>query len=62
MTDDMNDTKKAITFNEIANDENLGISNVDNDSIKITDEAVSLNIESLDKEDENVSLDIEELP
>ncbi len=62
MTDDMNDNKKAITFNEIANDDNLGISNVDNDSIKITDEAVSLNIESLDKEDENVSLDIEELP
>ena len=60
-TDQSND-QKAITFNEIASDDDLGISDLNDAPIHITDEAVSLDIESLDKDDGHISLDIEELP
>lgn len=54
--------EKAITFNEITEDNDLGISDLNDAPITITDEAVSLDIESLDKDDGHISLDIEELP
>jgi hypothetical protein len=62
LPDDLTNDKKAITFNEITTDNNLGISNL-NDSIRISDDDVKINIESLDDNlsTDNLSLDIEEL-
>jgi|TARA_A200000113_G_C8818627_1_gene339670 hypothetical protein len=53
---------KAITFNEEVIDNDLGITDLNDDIIKISDDDVMLDIESLDKnDDDEIKLNIEEL-
>lgn len=57
--------QKAITFNEIATDDDLGVSELSDAPISITDENVKVDVESLDDpvaEEDNFQLDIRELP
>lgn len=63
MTDSVD--QKAITFNEITTDDDLGVSELSDAPISITDENVKIDVESLDDpvaEEDNFQLDIQELP
>jgi hypothetical protein len=61
-SDDTDGINKAITFNEEVIDNDLGITDLNDDIIKISDDDVMLDIESLDKNDDNeIQLNIEEL-
>jgi len=66
LLDNSIDNSKAITFNEVSMDNNLEASTLNDipETIKIYDDDVKFNIESLDGEDnldDGISLDIEEL-
>lgn len=60
---DSNNNQKAITFNEITTDDDLGVSDLSDAPISITDENVKVDVESLDDViEDNFQLDIQELP
>ena len=61
-SNDSDGISKAITFNEEVIDNDLGITDLNDDIIKISDDDVMLDIESLDKnDDDEIQLNIEEL-
>lgn len=54
--------QKAITFNETTYDDDLGVSDLSDAPIMISNDDVKLDIESLDKSEDDFNLEIEELP
>jgi hypothetical protein len=54
--------QKAITFNETIQDDDLGISGLNDAPLIISNDDVMVDVESLDKTDDTFDLEIEELP